>query len=247
MKKIKRILIVSATGLIALLLIAAIVIGLSLDRLVKAGIETIAPTLTKTTVTLDAVNLSLLTGSAGVKGLVVGNPSGYQSPSAISIDLAAVSVSPASVLSDKILVHSIEIRAPEITFEGNPFGANNLSQILDNVNGSAKTNNPTQTASGKPVKKLEVDDFLIAGAKVHVKLTGILNKELDLTLPDIHFTDLGKDTDGITAVDLTQKVLQQVITATVKAVGDDAEHLSGDSLGTGLNKIKGGLGGILGK
>lgn len=247
MNKIKKILLVSAIGVIALILIATIIIGLSLDKIVKKGVETVAPGITKTTVTLDAVNISLLTGSAGVKGLVVGNPSGYQSASAISMDQAAVTISPASLLSDKIVIRSITIQAPEITFEGNPFGANNLSQILDNVNGTAKTNNPTTTASGKPAKKLEVDEFLLSGAKVHVQLTGILNKQLDLTLPDIHLVDLGKGADGITAVDLTQKVLQEVIASTIKAVGDEAGHVTGGSVGQGLNKIKSGLGGIFGK
>ena len=176
MKKIKKILFGAVIGLIALILIATIVIGVNLDKIVKTGIETVAPTITQTAVTLNAVSISVLTGSASVKGLIVGNPSGYQSPSAISIDQVAVSVAPASLLSDKIVVRSIAIQAPEITFEGNPFGANNLSKILDNVNGAATTNNPAPTPSGKPAKKLEVDDFLLAGAKVHVQLTGIVRK-----------------------------------------------------------------------
>jgi uncharacterized protein involved in outer membrane biogenesis len=249
MKKIKKILFAAIIGLIALILIVSIVIGVNLDKIVKTAIETVAPTITQTPVTLNAVSLSVLTGSASVKSLIVGNPPGYQSPSAISIDQAAVSVAPASLLSDKIVVRSIAIQAPEITFEGNPFGANNLGKILDNVNGAAPANNPAPTTpSGKPAKKLEVDDFLLAGAKVHVQLTGIVKKQLNLTLPDIHLVDLGKDTDGITAAELTQKVLQQVITATVKAVGDVAQkNLSGHALGQGLNKIKSGLGNILGK
>ena len=247
MKKVKKILLLGVVGLIAILLIVTIAIGVNLDKIVKTGIEDVAPGITKTTVTLDSVNISLLTGSASVKELVVGNPSGYSAPSAINIGRAAVSVSPGSLLSDKIVVHSIEIQSPEITFEGNPFGANNLSKILDNVNGAAATNTPAQTASGKPAKKLEVDDFLLAGAKVHVQLTGIVNKQLNLTLPDIHMVDLGKGTDGITAVDLTQKVLKQVINATVKAVGESAKNISGNTVGQGLDKIKSGLGGILGK
>lgn len=245
MKKIKKILFSAIIGLIALILIVSIVIGVNLDKIVKTAIETVAPTITQTPVTLNAVSLSVLTGSASVKGLIVGNPPGYQSPSAISIDRAAVSVAPASLLSDKIVIRSIAIQAPEITFEGNPFGANNLGKILDNVNGAAPANNPAPTTpSGKPAKKLEVDDFLLAGAKVHVQFTGIVNKQLNLTLPDIHLVDLGKDTDGITAAELTQKVLQQVITATVKAVGNVARK---NLTGQGLNKIKSGLGNILGK
>ena len=173
MKKIKKILFVSIIGLIALILIATIVIGMNLDRIVKLSVETVAPTVTQTPVTLDSAAISLLTGSASLNGLVVGNPSGYQTPSAINIGKAAISLSPGSLLSDKIVIHSIEVRSPEITFEGNPFGANNLSKILSNVEGTPNTNGPIRPGTTKPAKKLEVDDFVLAGAKVHVQLTGI--------------------------------------------------------------------------
>ena len=247
MKKIKKILVVSIIGLLAVILIAAIVIGANLDRIVKLSVETVAPTITQTPVTLDSAGISLLTGSASIKGLVVGNPPGYQTQSAIRIDKAAISLSPGSLLSDKIVIRSIEIHAPEITFEGNPFGANNLAKILDNVNGTPNTNGPIRPGTNKPAKKLEVDDFLLAGAKVHVHLTGFLYNDLDLTLPDIHLTDLGKDNGGVTVVELTQKVLQEVIHSTITAVGKEAGNISGKTVGNSVNKIKSGLGGFFGK
>jgi uncharacterized protein involved in outer membrane biogenesis len=255
MKKIKSILVFVLIGLVVLVLVVAVVIGANLGRIVKAGIETVGPKITQTPITVDSVGLSLLSGSASVNGLVVGNPTGYQSTNAIDMDKASVSIAPGSLLSDKIVIKSVEVRAPQITFEGNPFGANNLSQLLDNVKGAPTTNEvvpASQTASGtaKPAKKLEVDDFLIAGAKVHVQLTGIINKSLDLTLPDIHLTDLGKGTDGITAAELTQVVLKEVISATIKSVGEAAgsiTNVSGKTLNGTVDKIKTGLGGIFGK
>src|ERR1700679_359811 len=102
---------------------------------------------------------------------------------------------------------------------------------LDNVNGTPDTNGPVRPGTNKPAKKLEVDDFLLAGAKVHVQLTGFANKELDLTLPDIHLVDLGEGNGGVTVVELTQKVLREVIHSTVKAVGKAAGNLSGKTVG----------------
>ncbi len=243
---------IAVIAVVALLVVVAVVVGASLGKIVKVGIETVAPKITQTPVTVDSVDLSLLSGSAGINGLVVGNPAGYQATNAISMDKASVSISPGSLLSDKIVVKSIEVVAPQITFEGNPFGKNNLSDLLANVKGAPTTNETTQTSSGatKPAKKLEVDDFLISGAKVHVQLTGIINKSLDLTLPDIHLTDLGKGTDGITAAELTQDVLQEVISATVKSVGEAASSITnvgGKALNSTVDKLKSGLGGLFGK
>jgi hypothetical protein len=252
MKKIKRIVIITAITMVVLVLIVAVVVGANLGKIIKVGIETVAPKITQTSVTVASVDLSLLSGSAGINGLVVGNPAGYVATNAISMDKASVALSPGSLLTDKIVVKSIAVIAPQITFEGNPFGKNNLTDLLANVKGAPTTNETTQTASGatKPAKTLEVDDFLISGAKVHVQLTGIINKSLDLTLPDIHLTDLGKGADGITAAELTQDVLKEVISATVKSVGEAATNITnvgGKAINSTVDKIKSGLGGIFGK
>jgi hypothetical protein len=76
-------------------------------------------------------------------------------------------------------------------------------------------------------------------------------------LPDIHLTDLGKSTDGLTPADLTRAVLKAVTAAAVKAVAAGAADLgkNAGALGKdaakdaaeGLDKIKNGLGGLLGK
>jgi len=266
-------LILGSLGL--LVVFAVLVVGTHLGDLVKSGLETLGPKVTQTTLIVDNVNLSLFAGSAGVQGLVLGNPAGYKSLASINVSNAAIRLAPGSVLSDKIVIHSIEVRAPEITFEGNPLGANNLAKIMANVKGTngpmdqAHPNTPTASPTGpaKPAKKLEVDDFLITSARVHASLAipGVVNQELTLTLPDIHLTDLGKGPDGITAADLTQVVLSQITTATVSALLKDAASMgkdltkaaraaatgvlqnSSNAVGANVDKLKKGLGGLLGK
>lgn len=251
MKKLKKIALWSVLGVLVVAVVAVIVVGLFLGSIVKKGMETVGPKLTQTTITLDAVDLSLLSGSAKVKGLVVGNPEGYKAPQAISVGLAAVSVAPMSVLSDKIVVKSIRVEAPEITFEGNPFGQNNLKKIQDNVNAATAgsqapaTNAPAKAAGpAKPGKKLEVDDFLITGAKVH------FGTEATLPLPDIHLTALGTGPDGITPAELTKVVLSEVVSGTVKAVAKGATNIGKDATKTvsgSVNKISSGIGGLFKK
>jgi len=262
MKKIKKILWGLVLVLVVLIIVAVIVAGLFLGNIVKAGMETVGPKITQVSIKVDAVSLSILTGSAKVSGLVVGNPEGYKTPQAISVGTAAVGVNPLSVLSDKIVVRSVRVEAPEITFEGSPFSGNNLTKIRDNVNAATASSqrpatNQTAQAGNKPGKKLEVDDFLITGAKVHVSLTSMGGKEMTLPLPDIHLTNLGKDGDGITATDLTRRVLDALTTATVKAVANAASDIgkgavnlgkdTGKTVGGDVNKITKGLGGLFKK
>jgi uncharacterized protein involved in outer membrane biogenesis len=268
MKMLKKIILIVVILAVVLGIVAVILAGVFLDKIVKAGIETAAPAITKTTVTLDNVNISALSGSAGINGLVVGNPEGYKSPSAISLGKASVSVVPKSLLGDKVIIRSVEIRAPEITLEGNPFGKNNLQSILDNVNAMASAAEPNKpTAAKTPTekktsKKLQVDDFLISGAKVTARIPGMEGEPFSVVIPDIHFSNLGTGPEGITALELTQKVIEQISAESIKSVGDRAKQLAGatannlikgasDNAGKAVNdgadKLKKGLGNLLGK
>jgi hypothetical protein len=248
-------------GLVVLTVVVVTGVSLFLDAIVKKGMETVGPKITQVSIKVDAVNLTLLNGSAKVKGLVVGNPEGYKTPQAISVGSAAVGVNPLTVFSDKIVVRSVRVEAPEITFEGG-LGGNNLSKIMDNVNAVAKNGGPASTnttakAGNEPGRKIEVDDFLITGAIVHVSLTGLGGREMTLPLPDIHLTDLGKDSAGITATDLTRRVLGAITTATIKAVanattdiGKGAENLgkdAGKAVGQNADKISKGIGSLFKK
>lgn len=224
----KKLLIRLLIALVVVVVIVVVAIGSFLDGAIKKGVESIGPQVTKVDVKLDGVSLSLLSGSGKIKGFVLGNPQGYQTPHAISVGSTSVSVSPGSLLSDKILVRSIRVEAPEITFEGTLHG-NNLTKILDNVNGAAASpeasGDKNAPKGNKAGKKFQVDDFLMTGAKVNVSMVGMGGKSVPVVLPDIHFTNLGQGPDGITAADLTQRVLQEVVASATKAVAGYATEI----------------------
>jgi len=248
--------------LLFVLIVAAVVaVGFFLDGIVKKSVETVGPKITQTPVTLNAVHLSLFVGSASVKELVLGNPAGYKSSFAISVGTADVGMNPLSIGSDKIVIRSVHVEAPEITFEGNPLSKNNLGDIMDNVDHAVKNGGPpaagtntVATARNKPAKKIEMDDLVINGAKVHALLPSVGNfsgRELTLTLPQIHLTNLGKDGDGITATELTRAILNAITTATIKAVADAGldkglKNFSGGA-GKGIDQIKKSVDSLLGK
>ena len=246
----KKILWIGALGVVALVVVGLIVFALFLNDIVKTGVETVGPKLAGVSITLDKVNISLLTGSAKVQGLVIGNPAGYKAPNAISVSLAEVGVNPLSVLSDKIVVRTVHVIAPEITYEGNPLtGNNNISKILDNLNAATKTaaaapaTNQTATASAKPAKKLEVDDFLISDAKVYFN-------GATLPLPPVHLSNLGTGPDGITAADLSKRLFSDLTSAIIKAVASSTTDIGKDAgkpATESVDKLKKGLGGLFGK
>lgn len=244
--KIKKILLWGAISVVVLVIIAVGVVALSLDSIVKKGVEVVGPRIVQVPITLDGIHIGVLSGSATVKKLIVGNPDGYKTPFSVSVGVADVSVDIGSALSDKIIIHSIHVESPEITFEGG-FGGNNLSKIMSNLKsppqtgGTSVTNVPVAQGGAQTSKKIEVDDFLITGAKVHMVLTDFGGKEMTIPIPDIHLTDLGKGTDGLTPADLTRQIFQAITTTTISAVTTSATGLGGDLQNQGkgaLDKIK---------
>src|SRR5207253_1720455 len=81
----KKIIIRLLIALIVLIVLAAVAVHLFLDSTVKRVVETMGPEMTKVQVKLEGVNIVLLSGSGSLKGLVVGNPEGYKTPSAINV------------------------------------------------------------------------------------------------------------------------------------------------------------------
>src|SRR5688572_17862718 len=121
--------------LFVLLIVGLVVAFFSLDRIVHKSVETIGPAMAKVEVKLKDVDLSPFSGAGQLQGLLVGNPPGFKTAEAIKVGSVGVKIEPRSVLGDKVIVRSIKMEAPEITFEGD-FKGNNLSKILENVQGT---------------------------------------------------------------------------------------------------------------
>src|SRR6266700_1297130 len=141
--------------------------------------------------------------------------------------MASLVLKPASLLSDKIVIQSINVQAPQITYETD-LRANNLSKILANLEAASggqekEAAKPKETTS---TKKLQVDDFIISGGKVRVSVTALGGQSTTVSLPEIHLKDLGKDADGITPAELSKKVLQVVLEAASKEAATVLTDLS---------------------
>ena len=204
-------------ALVALVILAAILGFVFLDGIVKRGVEKVGPAITKVEVKLDGVHISPFSGSGELKGLVVGNPPEFKTPQAIKVGEVGVRVVPSSVMGEKVIVRSVKVVGPEITFEGSLSG-NNLNKILENVQGTeAKAQPQTKEETKAKTRKLQVDDFLISGGKVHVSSTLLGGKSATVPLPEIHFTNLGQGPEGITPAELVSKVLKEVTQESIKA------------------------------
>jgi len=254
---------VLAAGVVVV--IAVLAIGFySLDSIVKKGVETIGPELTKVEIKLDAVHLSIFSGQGELKKLFVGNPQPYKTASAIQVGSVKLAIDTKTVTSGTIVINELTVQAPEITMEGGISGDNNLSKILANLNesmgagGKAKTETSTPGSSKKfIVKNLNIDDGKV---NLSLNIPLIAGKTATATLPGIHLKDIGTAENGVTAAELANKIMAPVINGSLQAAAtyvgeltklggkslDDAKKLGGQSVDEAKKAI-GGLGDLLKK
>ncbi|MEM7394629.1 MAG: hypothetical protein AAF492_20020, partial [Verrucomicrobiota bacterium] len=126
MKHIKRLLVVVVVLGVAILFIVAFKLG----GVVKAAAEGMGPKVLGVPVTLEKAKVSPLTGKAHLGGLDIGNPEGFNTESLFKLSDVAVDMQVGSIAKDKVIINSIEINAPEITFEGSLKGSN-IKKLLE--------------------------------------------------------------------------------------------------------------------
>lgn len=264
MKKVKKIL--AITG--AVILVLLVVLVLSLGQIIKTAVNTAGPELAGVPVHLSSAVVNPFTGMVRIKGLVIGNPEGFNTPSAMELNDFKLNIKMSSLFSKAIVIQEILIDAPQITYEKS-LKSSNLSALQANLV-------PKDTAAPQPeaapapetkkgaAKKVIIDDFQLKGAKVNVTITALGGKKLTLPLPPIHMQNIGKESDGASPAQVISEVFSSISKAVVQAVssagdiaGDalksaggaatDAAKSATDAAKSAADSIKKGIGGLLGK
>ncbi len=238
-----------------LVVVIAVVLHFWLGTVIKASVEQVGPKVTRTPVKLDKVDIRLLAGRAQLEGLAVGNPQGFQSPTAIKVGTARVRIRWGSLLTNRVVIEEVTIDAPEVTYEG-VLSKSNFSTILDNVQNFSSDGSPSKPG-GRPAAGSAERKFLIKEVNLtngHVALAvssgAAGSQNLSVQLPDIHLKDIGKDSGGASLSEALSAIFGALNKASAQAVAGSAASLEkgaksvGESIGRGTSKAVEGAKGI---
>lgn len=215
-----------------LLIVIVVVVLLSLDSLVRAGVETGGTYATGQKTTLDTASLSLMGGSLQLNGLDIRNPQGYTTSSLIKLKETKVKVQSGSLFSDTVIVDEILIDGMEVTLEQQGI-KNNLGEVLDVIKKqTAAAGGAPQSGNSDPSgKKLKIGIIKCTNTKVTVK-AGV---GMTFTIPEISIKDpTNPDGRPMKIADVVGKVL----IAVAKSIAENPQ-LPGDLKGGLDNVMKG--------
>ncbi|MBT3558111.1 MAG: hypothetical protein HOH64_08695 [Rhodospirillales bacterium] len=195
-------------------------------KIIKAVIEDQGSAVTQVSVSVSNVDLSLTDLKAGIRGLVVGNPDGFKTPQAISLGEVSVKISDDWTM-DTIVVEEVMISAPEITYEIGSNGSN-IDAIQSNVEKVAGgSGSSDSSSSGEDGPKVVINDLYIKGGKINISASFMDGSSLSTDLPDIHLTDIGKESGGASPAE----VADEIISAITKYSSSAASGIDLSSLG----------------
>ncbi len=216
----------------------------SLNKIVEKGITTFGSQVTRTEVTLEKSNISLFSGKGELKGLAIGNPKGFSSNNALSLDRIKVSVDVKSIFKDNILIKEVLIDGPKISYElaGKK---SNIQAILNNIDSPEKKEEQVKkTESNKKgsQKKVIIDLLTITNGKISLAMTALGGRGASLEFSDLTVRGLGREKGGLTP----EEAVSVIFNSLNKGVSG-AVSVSAGSIKEKTKSIIGGVKGIFGE
>ena len=227
---------------VVVLALAFVALDLSLGKIVLKSANIAAPAALGVPVTLQDVDISLLRGSAAVKGLHVGNPEGFKTAGLFDLGAVSVDVDNSTLLSDVIVIKEISIDGLALTYEQGLRGSN-LGALIDQLSAGQEEKPEDQKAppeekapaEEKPGKKVVIEKLSITGSQMNLSVTGAAaltgGGSIPIPLPPIVLTDLGKEKNGVTLVEAVREILDAIA-----GVAGTAVSGAGNLLGEGATE-----------
>ena len=194
----------------------------NLDSLVKQAIETHGSKATQTAVLVDNVNIDLANGAAGLKGLTIANPSGYEMPNAFSLGEIRTGINLQSLQEEPYIIDEITVLAPQVFVEIDEENRTNLNELKKNLSAasSSSTSQKKETESGAAEPKLIIRRLTFADGTIQAKAAVLQDKELKVKLPRLDMSNLG-GSEGATAAELANEILTRLTDRAIEVVKKD--------------------------
>lgn len=214
----------------------------NMDSLVKNAIEKYGSQMTGAKVQVSSVEIRAAQGTGIVRGLIVGNPSGFKTPYALKVGEIEIDLDVSTVVKPVVLINKIAVASPDVIYE-KANGTTNFDAIQKHIANYVGPSGGDTGGKGSG-KKLIVGRLSIRNAKAQASAGFMKGRTVSVNLPDITLNNIGKAEGGVSPGELGQKIGGALKAKLEAAVSFDA--LS-KSMGNTLEKAGSAIKGLFGK
>ena len=208
-------------GILAILLIGFLVLTLSLDSIVKSGIESVGSEMTETAVTVDRVSISPFSGSGTINGFRVENPDGFEKGYALEIEDFSIELNIRSLFTDEIVVRNIVVSSPSIYVE-QKMPENNLRTILSSI--QAKSSGETTD------KALVIEHFLMKDGRADLYTEVGGERSARVEIAEVELNDLGRGSGRQAVEDVIQEIAEAIVERSLRAAAQSGAEQIQDAI-----------------
>ena len=236
-------------GLVLAVVIVLLLVMVRGGTLIQEAINQAGPQLLGVDVKVQDVTFRPLRGLVQLKNLHVGNPKGYKTEGVFDLGLVKIELKPGSLFSDTIIIETVKIEKPVITYERG-LKNSNIGALLEQLEGGkaekpageGEPKKPAPEPEAKPRsepkaeggKKVIIRDLQVNGSQVKVSLTALQGVAAPIPLPPVHLTGIGEESGGTSFSEALGKIIgailgavTDVVTGAGKLVGDGAAAVGG--------------------
>lgn len=163
-------------------------------------------------VTVEDVDLSLVSGRGAVVGLLVENPNDFDTDRALEVSSITLHLDVASLRGDVIIIPAIVIEDAQLFAEQRGLRRNNLLDLLRHLRQFAAS---TESEAAWPAT-LHVERFAFTGASLVVR--GPLGLEKTVAVPDVVLTNIGTAEAGVPVPEALRQMLEPVLLEAAQSV-----------------------------
>jgi uncharacterized protein involved in outer membrane biogenesis len=196
------------TGGVVVVIVAVLFYVYSrLGSLIVAAVGKYGSEVTQVKVRLNEAEVSVTSGQGALRGLTIGNPAGFKTPTAFELGEISLKLDTATVTSDPIIIKEIVVSEPRVTYELGLQGSN-IDAIKRNVDAYTKAGPAEGVAQEKKDggPRFVIENLYIRNGKVDIG-SSVSDQTMSAPLPDIHLTNIGKEKNGAAPEEVTEKII----------------------------------------
>ena len=131
-----------------------------------------------------------------------------------------LTIAPLSGIANSIailVINSVLIANPKVSFEVDEKGGNNMQALLDSMGGAAPQGEAGAEEPAGEEMKLIIDQFAFTGGQVSVDSPALQGESKMLKLPGIRMSGIGRKQGGVTPNVVAEKIVKELVNEVIKA------------------------------